>query len=579
MIDLRPDKIQLLACDSPILVLGGPGSGKTTIALLKAGRDIRRGILKTGQRILFLSFARATIARVEQQAGKVISGLERDRMEINTYHGFAWNLLRSHGYLLKGGNRIRLLPPPEAGARLATFSGDQARAAEKRRLFHDEDLLHFDLFAETSTDLLARSQVLGALISDAYPIVILDEFQDTNSDEWRLIQQLGRRSRLIALADAEQRIYEFRGADPKRIGEFIKAYSPRSFDFGSENHRSNGRDITAFGNDLLAEHNRGKTYRDVTVTQYQVLRGNGLHCDLKLAVVKSRKRLVVSSPDNWSVAVLVPTRQLMLDVSAYLDSEQVFKNGRRFPSVGHEVALETAGPALAAVIIAGVLEGGSTSIEVAHRLIVDLCNHLKGRKGDEPPSQQQLNLADAMEGYASSGVIRGPKRKALADECLSIGTNRLAVRLSGDPEKDWLTVRRLFETALDDALTQVGKDAKYLRLLHRGATLRARLGEIWRANSSYRGSADAVREALLQEHFAASTKDWRGVHVMTIHKSKGKEFEEVIIYEDSHQGRIARVNANERELAQARLTLRVGVTRARQRATILTPRHDPCPFL
>ena len=97
MIGLSPDKTQLLDCDSPILVLGGPGSGKTTIALLKAGRDIRRGILKTGQRILFLSFARATIARVEQQAGKVISGLERDRLEINTYHGFAWSLLRRHG--------------------------------------------------------------------------------------------------------------------------------------------------------------------------------------------------------------------------------------------------------------------------------------------------------------------------------------------------------------------------------------------------------------------------------------------------------------------------------------------------
>jgi DNA helicase-2/ATP-dependent DNA helicase PcrA len=269
----------------------------------------------------------------------------------------------------------------------------------------------------------------------------------------------------------------------------------------------------------------------------------------------------------------------MLDVSAYLDSEQVFKNGRGLPSVGHEVALETAGPALAAVIIAGVLEGGSTSIEIAHRLIVDLCNHLKGRKGNEPPSQQQLNLADAIGDYANSGVIRGPKRKALVDECLSIGTARLAARFSGDPGEDWLTVRRLFENALDEALTQVGLDAKYLRLLHRGAMLRAKLGEIWRTNGNYLGSTDAVREALLQEHFAASIKDWRGVHVMTIHKSKGKEFEEVIIYEDSHQGRIARVNANEREFAQARLALRVGVTRAKKRATILTPQHDPCPFL
>jgi ATP-dependent exoDNAse (exonuclease V) beta subunit len=36
-------------------------------------------------------------------------------------------------------------------------------------------------------------------------------------------------------------------------------------------------------------------------------------------------------------------------------------------------------------------------------------------------------------------------------------------------------------------------------------------------------------KALLQEHFAIGAKDWKGVHVMTIHKSKGKEFDQVIV--------------------------------------------------
>ena len=66
---------------------------------------------------------------------------------------------------------------------------------------------------------------------------------------------------------------------------------------------------------------------------------------------------------------------------------------------------------------------------------------------------------------------------------------------------------------------------------------------------------------------------------MTIHKSKGKEFSEVIVYEGSHQGKILRGNATEREGAQALLALRVAVTRAMKRATILTPSNDRCPFL
>lgn len=84
-----------------------------------------------------------------------------------------------------------------------------------------------------------------------YPVIILDEFQDTSADEWQLIQLLGTQSKLIALADPEQRIYDFRGADPKRITQFIESFKPKIFDFGQQNNRSNGKDIAEFGNDLL----------------------------------------------------------------------------------------------------------------------------------------------------------------------------------------------------------------------------------------------------------------------------------------------------------------------------------------
>jgi DNA helicase II / ATP-dependent DNA helicase PcrA len=66
---------------------------------------------------------------------------------------------------------------------------------------------------------------------------------------------------------------------------------------------------------------------------------------------------------------------------------------------------------------------------------------------------------------------------------------------------------------------------------------------------------------------------------MTIHKSKGKEFSEVVIYEGSHQGKILRGNATELEKGQALLALRVAVTRAMRRTTILTPANDRCSFL
>jgi DNA helicase-2/ATP-dependent DNA helicase PcrA len=280
MFELTENRKNLLAASGHLLVLGGPGSGKTTIALLKAQHEIKNGFLKPRQKILFLSFARSTIARVIQQAKRVITKEELKEIRIETYHGFSWSLLKSHGYLLSGKRNISLLPPPEATSLLAEIESLSDRAIEKNRLFDVDGILHFDLFAEKASQLLSKSQTLANIISDTYPIIILDEFQDTNIKEWEFIQELGKRSRLIALADAEQRIYEFRGADPARIGQFITKYAPVKYDFGTENNRSSGTDITEFGNDLLAGTHKTKKYKDVKRLGYKVMKGVARHIAL-----------------------------------------------------------------------------------------------------------------------------------------------------------------------------------------------------------------------------------------------------------------------------------------------------------
>jgi len=573
MMELSELQKSLLDTPGYILVLGGPGSGKTTVALLKADKEIQAGTLLSGQRILFLSFARATIARVAQQAGKIISDLERSALEINTYHGFAWNLIRSHGYLLNNASAIRLLPPPEAASRLAELP-TESRPAEIRRLFSEEGLLHFDLFASVCAELLNRSDSLTRIFCDAYPIIILDEFQDTNSDEWELIKRLGSRSRLIALADAEQRIYEFRGADPRRIGEFSTAFSPTSFDFGIENHRSNGTDIVEFGNDLLTGVNKAKVYSDVVIFRYPYYQGFSEYYSLKTTLFQSIQRQSQTREGGWSIAVLVTSKNLMLAVSDYLSA-----TSDRLRPINHDVALDTEGPSLAAELIAGLLEGGSSKTDIALRMISDICTHIRGRRGNTQIPQLELDLTGALGAYISTGKIRGTNRHQIVDESIRIADARLELQLTGDPFEDWRAIRALLQDSSADQIRKVADDAKYLRLLHKGSLFQARLDELWRLNGSYVGAASAIHDALLQEHFSASTRIWHGVHVMTIHKAKGKEFDEVIIFEGRHRGRIVRNDASERDIAQARLSLRVAVTRAIKRTTILTPANDVCNFL
>jgi DNA helicase-2/ATP-dependent DNA helicase PcrA len=558
-----------LACAEHVLALGGPGAGKTHVALVKARDEIRSGALKPGQKILFLSFARPTVARIIEKASELISRAELQWLDVSTYHGFAWSILRSHVYLLNGKSGVQLLPPPEAAAHLTDIERG-SHEAEKYRLFEQEGRLHFDLFARLVGELFRRSDRLARIFSDSYPVIILDEFQDTNSDEWALIQQLGKRSRLIALADPDQRIYEFRGADPRRVGEFLEIFQAKHFDFVGENHRSGGTDITAFGNDLLSGANKGKNYQHVKVSRYGFMHGKSLHFSTKATVCAALTRLK-DVPDK-SIAILVPSKRLMLELSDYLSS-----TADGLPALHHDVAMDAEPPALAAGVISTLLEGGPAG-DVASRMLGALHSHIRGRRGGKTTPQAELDLAGALSDFITTGKVRGAKRQLIVNEVRRISAERQMLQLTGDPGADWLHLRGLLASSPADALKQVAMDARYLRLLHRGSVLRTNLAEIWRTHGGYQGAQEAVRDALLQEHFAAAQKDWRGIHLMTIHKSKGKEFDEVIIYDGMFQ-RVARKPDDAKAYAQDLLVLRVGVTRAIRRTSILTPKKDPCPFL
>jgi DNA helicase-2/ATP-dependent DNA helicase PcrA len=140
-------------------------------------------------------------------------------------------------------------------------------------------------------------------------------------------------------------------------------------------------------------------------------------------------------------------------------------------------------------------------------------------------------------------------------------------------------MRELIAASTATQVARIAEDARFVRLLHRGSALRTALSELWRTRGDYVGAEASLRDALLQEHFVAAQKEWRGLHVMTIHKAKGKEFDEVVIYEGMFSGRIVAANADAKRIAQSRLALRVAVTRAIRRATIVTPQSDSCQFL
>jgi DNA helicase-2/ATP-dependent DNA helicase PcrA len=165
-------------------------------ALLKAATVLDR--LEAEQRVLFLSFSRAAVRQIRDRMRGVSSGTSRDRLEVRTFHSFFLELVRSHGPLLTGRPSSFIAPDRERQLR-ADFDGDWAQ--ETHRLAREEGRYVFDRLAGTAATLLCGKPTVRALYSDTYPLIIVDEFHDTNDDQWQAVRTLSETSTIVCLAD------------------------------------------------------------------------------------------------------------------------------------------------------------------------------------------------------------------------------------------------------------------------------------------------------------------------------------------------------------------------------------------
>lgn len=603
MVDLTEAQKDVLKAEGHQLVVGGPGSGKTTVSILKAAK-IAREKLKPGQRILFLSFARATVSRVfeaidEEQS---VTKEERKLIEVDTYHSFFWRILKAHGYLVGFPRRMAILTPQNEAIALSVIrSGFNANSklspeekaqkaalevAERTRLATEEGKVCFDLFAERVAVLLHGSTKVRDLVSTMYPFIILDEFQDTSAEQWRAVEAIGRSSTLIALADPEQRIFDFIGADPERLNHFIEAFRPSTHDLAGENHRSKGTDIALFGNHLLTGKFREEPYQGIDFEGF-ASNPNQAFASLVAQVLKARTRLIEAGRNDWSLAILVPTKRMTRLVSDNL--REPFGN---VPPISHTAAVDMEGPILAAEVIAFLLQQRSDD-GCFDEFVEVLCSFFHGRGGAAPTKG---DLAEAARFRAAlvkwnDCVAKGKAIPAnsVLQATFAVHQAIAAVKLTGDPDADWMALRAVLEAGGCARLAEIAREARNVRLLERGTQLRQGLSQDWRDFGGYRNALAVTRQAFVQEHFATAHKPESGVVVMNMHKAKGKQFDEVIIFEGwpkrvkgeivGNPDRIVGGNYRDGAMTQARQNFRVSVTRAKSRTTIMSPKDDICVLL
>ncbi len=225
-----PKQQEVIDADDPVLlVLGGAGTGKTTTAAAAVRAGLERldavgGIDGRARRplprALFLSFSRSSVAQILDRTAGVL-GPYAGRVEITTFHSFAWRLVRRWGAV------IDLAEPTLA-------------SSAEAKLFNVPGRLLYDDLLPRAIELCAVPAIREQL-QRRWSIVVSDEFQDTDDRQFELLTKIRGKGRLLLLGDPNQCIYStlpgVKGVGPERLAAAMALEGSRQIDLPDASHR------------------------------------------------------------------------------------------------------------------------------------------------------------------------------------------------------------------------------------------------------------------------------------------------------------------------------------------------------
>lgn len=265
--ELTPSQRQAVEhIDGPLLVLAGPGSGKTRVITQRIAHMVEQGVHP--QSILAITFTNKASDEMAKRVQSLIPGC---RIWVSTFHKFCSRLLRQRAEAvgLKQNFSIydttdqkQLLkeilhdldidavhyPPQKVGAQISRAknnmqsAGDVARSFEEsignhmqaivarvypeyqKRLLEANAVDFDDLLLHVVTLLTDNPEIRNEL-DDRFRYVLVDEYQDTNLAQYRIVAALSQNNpNLCVTGDPDQSIYGWRGAQIDNILRFEKDY-------------------------------------------------------------------------------------------------------------------------------------------------------------------------------------------------------------------------------------------------------------------------------------------------------------------------------------------------------------------
>ena len=584
--------------NGPMMVLAGPGSGKTTVITHRV-RCLVEGYGVDPASILVITFTKAAASEMRQRFQKLMEGRSLP-VSFGTFHAVFFSILK-HAYrydvsnIVREEQRIQLMRElvdryridvEDEGEFISSILSEISMVkGEMMSLEHyyskncseeifkklyegynrgleSRGLLDFDDMLVMCYQLFDQRKDILAAWQSRYRFILIDEFQDINRVQYEIVKMLAApENNLFIVGDDDQSIYRFRGAKPEIMLGFEKDYPTAKRTLLGINYRSSSSIVDAAGR--LIRHNKMRFEKEI-----QAFRGAG------------RPVAVMGFPDaHAETRTIVEEIQDYVRMGYHLSDIAVLYRTSMEPRLLMERMMEWNLPFRMKDSLPNLYEHWITQDMLAYIRIA----------GDELAKHRQAKRADVLR------IINRPKRfvsrEALEGQIISWDSLK-----SWYQDRGWM-VERIEQLEYD--LKMIGRMAPvaavnyirkavgyddYLREYAENRRMKAEdllqiADQLQESASSYK-TMDAWQEhmreygeQLRQQLTNRDSQNTDCVSLMTMHSSKGLEFPIVYIL-DANEGVTPHHKAVlEADLEEERRMFYVAMTRARDRLHVYYARE------